>query len=355
MAIGINDLNDDLMDDVLIPNNQDPENDSNQDNNVPNNDNDEDTHQEDEDEDVITALLKEQNITDRNKIQYEDENGQIQELPFDSLPLEDQLNILKGTREDTHNDSDDLDEDEIQLINYLRNNNLTTQQYADYIAQEAIRNYQQEQPVSYKVDELSDDDLYLLDLKSRVPDVDDETAAAALDSAKQNESLFSKQVEGIRSEYQQKERELAEQEQAQKQAQDSEQLQQFQEAIIGSINNLDQSNDFAFNLSNADKQELYNFMFQQDATGMSYLNRAINDPQTLTKMSWYALHGDEAIDNMRNYYEHQITEIRRTSYAKGLEDGKSGKKTVIFGPKETRKTGLVSKPNKYKNIYDLQD
>jgi hypothetical protein len=37
---------------------------------------------------------------------------------------------------------------------------------------------------------------------------------------------------------------------------------------------------------------------------MSYLNKAINDPQTLTKMSWYALYGDEAIDNMRNYYEH---------------------------------------------------
>jgi hypothetical protein len=37
---------------------------------------------------------------------------------------------------------------------------------------------------------------------------------------------------------------------------------------------------------------------------MSYLNKAINDPQTLTKMSWYALHGNEAIDNMRNYYEH---------------------------------------------------
>ena len=134
MAIGINDLNDDLMDDVLIPNNQDTDNDSNQDNDVPNNDNDKDEHQEEEDEDVITALLKEQNITDRNKIQYEDENGQIQELPFDSLPLEDQLNILKGTREDTHNDSDDLDEDEIQLINYLRNNNLTAQKYTNYIA-----------------------------------------------------------------------------------------------------------------------------------------------------------------------------------------------------------------------------
>nr|DAJ12744.1 MAG TPA: hypothetical protein [Bacteriophage sp.] len=36
------------------------------------------------------------------------------------------MNILKGTREDTSNDSDNLDEDEIQLINYLRNNNMTT-------------------------------------------------------------------------------------------------------------------------------------------------------------------------------------------------------------------------------------
>ncbi len=353
MAIGINDLNDDLLDDPVIPNDQDNNDNIPQDNDTPSSDNGDDNDQEDDD--VITAMLKQQNITDRNKIQYEDENGQIQELPFDSLPLEDQLNILRGGQEKPQSNSDDLDEEEIQLINYLRTNNLTAQQYADVIANQAVKNYQEGQPKQYKVDELSDDDLFLLDLKSRVPDIDDETAAAALDSAKQNENLFSRQVEGIRSEYQQKEQDLVEQEAAQKQAQDSEQLQQFQDAIIGSINNLDQSNDFAFNLSQADKQELYNFMFQQDATGMSYLNRAINDPQTLTKMSWYALHGDEAIDNMRNYYEHQITETRRTSYAKGLEDGKSGKKTVIFGPKETRKTGLVSKTRKYNSIFDLQD
>lgn len=350
MAIGIDDLNDDLLDEPVIPQHEEQPESSLQDD-----DSLEEEESNTEDTDVVTALLKEQNITDRNKIQYEDDNGQIQELPFDSLPLEDQLNILKGNQDKQQNDSDNLDDDEIQLINYLRNNNITSQQYADLIAQQAINNYQSQQAPSYQVDDLTDDDLFLLDLKSRVPDVDDETAAAALDSAKQNESLFSKQVQGIRQEYQQKEQELAEQELAQKQAQDSEQLQQFQDAIVGSINNLDQDNDFAFNLSNADKQELYNFMFQQDATGLSYLNRAINDPNTLTKMSWYALHGDEAIENMRNYYEHQITETRRTSYAKGMEDGKSGKKTVIFGPKETRKTGLVSKPKKYNNIYDLQD
>ena len=39
MAIGINDLNDDLMDDVLLPNNQDTDNDNHQDNDTPDNDN----------------------------------------------------------------------------------------------------------------------------------------------------------------------------------------------------------------------------------------------------------------------------------------------------------------------------
>ena len=94
MAIGINDLNDDLMDDVLLPNNQDTDNDNHQDNDTPDNDNNNNGDDHQEDEDVITALLREQNITDRDKIQYEDENGQIQELPFDSRPFEHYLNLL---------------------------------------------------------------------------------------------------------------------------------------------------------------------------------------------------------------------------------------------------------------------
>jgi hypothetical protein len=45
------------------------------------------------------------------------------------------LNILKGNQDKQQNDSDNLDDDEIQLINYLRYNNITSQQYADLIAQ----------------------------------------------------------------------------------------------------------------------------------------------------------------------------------------------------------------------------
>jgi hypothetical protein len=52
---------------------------------------------------------------------------------------------------------------------------------------------------------LSDDELYILDLESRVGELDDDAAAQALAVAKQNETLYSKQVEGIRKEYKERE------------------------------------------------------------------------------------------------------------------------------------------------------
>jgi hypothetical protein len=52
---------------------------------------------------------------------------------------------------------------------------------------------------------LSDDEVYLLDLESRVGELSDDEAAQALSNAKQNEDFYKKQVEGIRKEYKERE------------------------------------------------------------------------------------------------------------------------------------------------------
>jgi hypothetical protein len=44
----------------------------------------------------------------------------------------------------------------------------------------------------YKVDDIDDDDLYILDLESKVGELSDEDASQALSIAKQNEELFKK-------------------------------------------------------------------------------------------------------------------------------------------------------------------
>jgi hypothetical protein len=51
------------------------------------------------------------------------------------------------------------------------------------------------------VDSISDDELFMGDLKLRTPDITDEELLNALDAAKANPELFEKQIQGLRTEY----------------------------------------------------------------------------------------------------------------------------------------------------------
>jgi hypothetical protein len=70
-----------------------------------------------------------------------------------------------------------------------------------------IQNLQQlnhEEPVQvYEVDSMSDDELFCLDLLDKVgsENISDEELQQALDNAKANESLYSKQVASLRVYY----------------------------------------------------------------------------------------------------------------------------------------------------------
>lgn len=54
---------------------------------------------EEVDDDIITSLLKEKGISDPNKVKFENEDGEIEEVPFSSLDKEEQLNILNSQEE----------------------------------------------------------------------------------------------------------------------------------------------------------------------------------------------------------------------------------------------------------------
>ena len=86
------------------------------------------------------------------------------------------------------------------MLNQIRQSNLTPNQFIESIKGQDIN-----QEPQYKIDDLSDDELFLLDLESRTGELSDEIAAQALASAKQNEELYKKQIDGIRKEYKDRE------------------------------------------------------------------------------------------------------------------------------------------------------
>ena len=300
--------------------------------------------------DFMSDFLKTRGIDDLNKINFEDEEGNITERSWNDLSNEEKINILNMPLETEQGDNhNDLTEEEINLLSQIRQSNMTPSEYLQSIAGEQV-----EITPQYKIDELSDDEVYLLDLESRVGELTDEEAAQALSNAKQNEDFFKKQIEGIRKEYKEREDFKTQQEEAEKEQEQQQAFENYQAQVVDAINGFTSIGNFDLNFEDADKEELADFMLSRDQAGKNYLFEALQDPETLTKAAWFILNGEEAFNTISDYFAQQIKLVSENQYKKGLEDGKKGVQTrptvVIDNSKKNN-----NQHRQYKSIFDFDD
>ena len=301
------------------------------------------------DEDLIGDLLSRQGISNPEKIKFEGEDGIIKERNWDELDYNEKINILSNN---SYNPETDLDDDEIDIINAIRSSKMNPKEYMEAVRSQAVNDYyvqsqQNPTPQSFSVDDYTDDEIFLYDMQARMPDMTDEELIQALDTAKANEDVYQKQVNGIRNEYRQLETNKIQQEQAIAQQQQRQQYQQYANSIINAI---DVQSDIAgtFELEDEDKQQLAYAILGQDQAGISNLGKALNDPTTLVKMMWFALKGEEAIDSINEYYKDQISKARQSGYQKGLEDARNGN----TGSRVVKKQNKLNN-KQYKTVDDL--
>ena len=317
-------------------NRQEPENPENPEPKDPDNTDTPDPEEGKED-DFLTSLLKSRGIEDKSKIKFATEEGDVEEVDWDSLSNEDKLNILSSSESTPENG---LDESEIQLINAIRNSGMSPAEYLQFIGNGEVERYiQNSQEPQYEIDEYSDDELFLMDFMSRMGEVTEDEATEALERAKANEGLFKKQIEAIRNEYKQAEQENQMQAQLEQEQIAQQQYDQFSDQIVDEINNLKEIQGFELNMENDDMQELYDFITGQDAAGNNYLAKALSDPHVLVKTAWLALNGDQMINDITSYFQKEIANVRKESYKKGVTDTqKKMEKTdkVVFKDTHTK-------------------
>jgi hypothetical protein len=147
--------------------------------------------------DLITKMLNSKGISDPSKIKFEGETGEIEELDWNNLTVDEQFNILNHREEP----EEGLDDDEIDLINKIRSARLTPKEYETYLMRQGAAGVQPKEEPSYIIDDLTDDELYVYDLQARNEEITEEEALDALEKAKMSEGAFSKQMKGIREEY----------------------------------------------------------------------------------------------------------------------------------------------------------
>lgn len=263
-----------------------------------------------EDSDVITSFLKEFGV-ENGKITYETDNGETEEVDFYSLDRNEQLNILKELTSPNQ-----LTDSEIQTVNYLRSNNVTLQDVVEYFSQMAVQNYiaSQNNQRSYKIDDYSDDELYIADLKIRMPDMSEEDMKMDLESAKENPELFEKKVKTIRNNYKQRE-----------EAEHNEQVKQRETAQKEFLNNLNTTiRDFAgvpldykdkesmvISLNNNEKESIYNYLVRTDEHGETNFSKDLKDPKKWVSFAWFNLYGLDAISDVSRYWKNELKTTRR--------------------------------------------
>ena len=343
MALGINDL--DIYDDEFMEN-ETQKQDVTEEDQI---NEGESSKEQETTTNVVTELLKRQGIEDPNQISFEKEDGSIEKLKWDDLSLEEQLNILNQKPENDNLPpvNDEIGEDIQSLAKELKDNNMSVDDFINYIKDQSIQGYQASLQPHYEVDNITDDDLFKIDLKNRIPDITPEQLETALEQAKSNEELYNKQVNGIREEYKQFEEEQNAQNEAITVEEQQQQYNEFANAITQTIDSLDNVNGIDIELEDEDKYELAQFILGQDAAGVSNFGKALNDPETFVKVAWFALKGADAIDSITDYFKNEITKVRESSYQEGLEDAgsKKNKPRVV--------TTKTQEQKKYISIDDL--
>lgn len=299
--------------------------------------------------DVWHQYLKDMGIEDSKAIQFENEEGEIETVDFDTLDRETQLTMLKELS------NPGLSDHEIEVVNYLRRNNASFDDVIDYFAEQRLQEYLNENPdqvhqKKYSVDEYTNDELYLADLKNKYPGLTDEELLSELDTAKLNEELFNKKADVIRQQYKEQE-ERAQQEQEVAEQQRYEDLQQnIVNAVLNfkeiSIDPDPESEDWrGLEIEDGDRQQILAYLLDQDQEGKSQLVKDIEDPNELIKLSWYKLYGDETFKHITTYWKGLLKDARRENakLTKQIEKYKNGTNTVVTPTPGKKNTSLTNK------------
>ena len=277
----------------------------------------------DQEDDLTTEVLKLRGISNPDKIKFEDESGAITERSWDSLTKEEQINILADQREHQETNND-LAEDEIDLINAIRNSGMSVQDYMQTITPQI--NQPQD---TNQFDAMSDEDLYAFDILNKVgnDNITDEELDAALEAAKANETLFKKTVDGLRQQYNRLQEEQKQNIANQQQAAAQQRYQAFANVINNQIDNFNSFAGQPIQLSNQDKDNLSEFMLALDEDGSSALGKALQDPRLLTKAAFWLLNEQELIAELQKQ--------QQDAYTRGYNAGKGdilNKSKFVFKP-----------------------
>lgn len=225
---------------------------------------------------IVDDLLKAKGIQG-SKILIIDEENNEQEVDFYSLSKAEQLEILATPEPETAPST--LQQDEEELISYLRDNKITLQEYLQLYEQSVVEKLNENNEPTYDIDAYDDEELFLLDLKSRYDDLTDEELIKELEKELENKELFLKKTTKLRSEYKQLEDTYKEEQQKEFNAQRETQYNGFVDTMVDVA--VKTQDLYGIELEDDEKNNVLSTLLELDDNGTSQFNKLLEDPDNL--------------------------------------------------------------------------
>lgn len=207
-------------------------------------------------------------------IKFIDDDNKETEKNFYELTKEEQLEVLNSFMQAP----EQPDTAEQQFLEYLKSNNLSVNDFLTQYKNEVVKELTAQYEPNYEIDAYDDEELFLLDLKSKY-DLTDEELKAELEKELQNDVLFKKKVDSLRSEYKKLEDQYKETQQAEFNKQREEEYNKFADTIVDvAIKN---SDFYGIELEDSEKNEVLSFLLDLDDNGTSEFYKELNKPDRL--------------------------------------------------------------------------
>lgn len=260
----------------------------------------------------ITTLLNEMGITDPNNIVILDEQGNETVTKFSDLTDEEKVQILLGSESETQEETESIDA-------YLKENNLTLEQFLELYKQEILDGLQTED--NYTIDNYSDEELFMIDLKNKY-DLTDDELKTELEKEQQNPDLFKKKIDKLRGEYKASEDAFKQQQQDAYEQENQKQYEEFSKQVTDAANKTVDIYGI-IDIEDEDKTTVLNSLLELDEQGNTEFGRMLSDPAKLYEAAWFLKYGKDAFGALQSYYTSEISKLKNQMNGKVIIKEKS--------------------------------
>lgn len=293
---------------------------------------------------IIAKLLKSKNL-DPYKLKI-DEDGIEVERSFDELSEEAQMNILNYNPTNTLNE---LDPEEINTIQYLRDNKTNINDLINYHRDLAVQQY-----ISYQedgnldLDAMDADDLYFNHLASEYPELNEDQLNRLVAKEKEELDIYNIKVDKLRSFYKEKQAAILTENQEKIKYQEEQNYTEAVNSIRAVLDPLTTLN--SAQIEDNDKQEILSYLLDKGADGRTSFVKDLDNPENLVKIAWFLNYGDQAHNLLLNYFTDAVKKAGDEGYKKGKAEIKGKLKDPKPKPKTTIKTNESPANPKFEGI-----